>query len=199
MKTNENLVKLFEAERWLYVEGSLDEDRKIFWDNKISENQELEILLLEVQNFSKDFKTESVPDIDENKYNAILENVFNKEKRSSFPLFVKNLFIQKNGNRKISNSKLAFAGGIFFALISFLFLFQKPASKNMKNSKFLVWNDTSFSKNLSAAEFEYTNLADDKVAQYFQYRLANDKWLRDVVSIKNEIAKLNKTLNGNSF
>jgi len=199
MKTNENLVKLFEAERWLYVEGSLDEDRKTFWDNKISENQELEILLIEVQNFSKDFKTESVPDIDENKYNAILENVFNTEKRNSFPVFVKNLFIRKNGNTKITSSKLALAGGILFALISFLFLFQKPDSNNMKNSRLLVWNDTSFSKNLSAAEFEYTNLADDKVAQYFQYRLANDKWLRDVVSIKNEIDKLSASENNNTF
>jgi len=199
MKTNENLVKLFEAERWLYVDGLLDEDRKVFWDNKISENAKLKNLLIEVQNFSKDFKTESVPDIDENKFNAILENVFNNKKQNLLPTFVKNLFIKKNSNRKISSSKLAFAGGILFALISFLFLFQKPASNNMIDSKLLVWNDTSFSKNLKVAEFEYTNLADEKAAEYFQYQLANDKWLRDVVSIKNEIAKLNKTMNSNSF
>ena len=199
MKTNENLVKLFEAERWLYVDGLLDEDRKVFWDNKISENAKLKNLLIEVQNFSKDFKTESVPDIDENKYNSILENVFNTEKRNSFPVFVKNLFIRKNGDTKITSSKLAFAGGILFALISFLFLFQKPASNNMIDSKLLVWNDTSFSKNLKVAEFEYTNLADEKAAEYFQYQLANDKWLRDVVSIKNEIDKLSASENNNTF
>lgn len=199
MKTNKNLVELFGSERWLYVDGSLNADKILFWDNRISENQELKNLLLEVQNFTNDYTSKFKPDLNENKFDTIMKNVFKAGKQNSLSLFVKKFFALKNSDKKTLNIKLAFSAGILFALISFLFLLQKPTSNYMKNSNLFVWNDTSFSKNLSVAEFEYTSLADEKVAQYIQYQLANDKWLRDVVSINNEIVRLNKTTNNNSF
>lgn len=199
LKTNNNLIKIFETERWLYVDGELDESRKAFWDNQIKDNSELENLLLEVQAFTGEFANEFDANIDGNKFNAIMENVFNTDTQNIFRLLLNKLSIMKKERNNGGKLKLAFASGIIFAVISFMFFLQKPTPNHSINSKFLVWDDTSFSKTLSGVEFEYTGLADEKVAQYIQYQLANDKWLRDVVSIKNEIDKLSAGTNNKSL
>ncbi len=199
LKTNNNLIEIFETERWLYVDGSLDDKRKTFWDNQIKNSSELQSLLFEVRNFQSEINNKFYSDLDDDRFNTIMKNVFEVRKQNLFQLLPKKLFTWKSRESKLSNSKLAFAGGILFAVISFVLLLNQPLSNHTINPKLLAWNDTSFSKTLSVVEFEYTNIADDKVTQYIQYQLANDKWLRDVVLINNEIDRLSTKTDNKSL
>jgi len=198
LKTNNNIQELFELERWLYVDGTLDRDRKEFWDNQIKSNSELKRLLNEVQNFSSEVSNKFNSELDEGKFSTIMKNVFEARQRNAFSGLLNKLFFMEKEHNSSSKLKLAFATGILFAVISFILLLQKPSNNSRINPELLVWNDTSFSKTLSGVEFEYTSLTDEKVVEYIQYQLANGKWLRDIVSIENEIDKLSIVTNNKS-
>lgn len=112
LKTNNNIQELFELERWLYVDGTLDRDRKEFWDNQIKSNSELKRLLNEVQNFSSEVSNKFNSELDEGKFSTIMKNVFEARQRNAFSGLLNKLFFMEKEHNSSSKLKLAFATGI---------------------------------------------------------------------------------------
>ncbi len=199
LTNNENLIELFETERWLYVDGSLDEKRTEFWDNKIENNLKLKELLTDAQKYSANFYEEIEADLSEDKFNKFVSNAIEQSTRKSINSMIKGFFTKTKGVQNSRSLKIAFAGSIFVIIIVTLFSLQYPTQQHKVDSKFLTWDDSSFSKELSATKIEYTSLFDNQAKQYIRYQLANDKWFRDVVSIQNEINKLSLTTDTKSL
>ncbi len=159
----------------------------------------LTVLSINKEKFSTDFKEIAEFDLSNDKFNSIVDNVMRHSNRNPFNSFISKIFSINKKDKNPRSLKIALAGSILIIIIATLFSLQYPSPKPKVDSKLLTWDDSSFSRELNEVKFEFADITDERVSRYFQYQLANDKWLRDVVSIQREINKLIVTTNNKSL
>ena len=185
----EKLKEEFETEIWLYLEGSISEERKTFWEERFVEFPELKDefdLTLKTLNLYNDLTEDDVLD---SKFETMVEKSTGK-KESLFA----NLF--KGDDRTL---KLVFGGTLAAASLVILLLSNKPNPVKNISGDLLDWNSEKINTQISDIGKSLLFMKDKEARQYFQNKLASDKWTRDIYNINRSIQKMKNEMKESSF
>jgi hypothetical protein len=199
MKHNkEELIKQFELEVWLYIDNDLDQERKEFWDRKISEIAKLKSLLDENLKLINTYSRLPLNELDKSKY-LELTNSATTKKYSIIKFFnLLNPFsVEKD---KLADPlKIAFGGVLAAAAILILMLSKNPNPVQDLSRDMLNWNSDKISEQISDVNTTISILKDENFKDLFIKKATNEKVDRDIYSISSEIEKLRKEINDQSF
>ncbi|MBK7104983.1 MAG: hypothetical protein IPH62_06845 [Ignavibacteriae bacterium] len=198
MNHNEDqLYKDFEKEVWLYLDNQLDEKRKLFWDDKIENNLSLKNYMEEYISISNEYKFSNQVDIDENKFDLMIEKAIEKK---SFVEKAKQIFSNIFASETEFNfGKIAFASFLIVAavIISIISNRPNPVNKFSKtiNSELLEWNPTSIEKKINKVENLLKLAKDEDYKRYSKYGFASENVDKNLNYIGNNIDELKKEIN----
>lgn len=179
----------FENEMWLYLDGSLPRERKEFWDKKFLEYPELKVDLMETGKVLDAYNEFSDDDILDSKFEVIVKNS-TRQKKHRLMNFL------RSDDKTV---KLAFGGTLAAASIVILLLSNKPNPVKNISSDLLDWNPENINTQLNDIGKTILFIKDEDAKKYFQEKLANDKWTRDVYNINRSIQKMKSEINESSF
>lgn len=179
----------FEDEMWLYLDNSLPPERKIFWDKKFIEFPELKNELEETTNVLNIYSKFADDDLLDSQYEAIINKSTTKKKN----WFLK--FLQTEDKAV----KLVFGGTLAAASIVILLLSNRPNPVKNIGADLLDWNPEKINTQISDIGNSILFLKDEEAKKYFQEKLANDKWTRDVYNINKSIQKMKNELEESSL
>lgn len=185
----EILKKEFEKEIWLYIDGSLSSERKSFWDEMMKEFSELK------EEFETTTKTLGIyneyadEDLLDAKYEAMIEKS-TAGKRND-------IIDRLQPNDRLL--KLVFGGTLAAASIIILLLSNKPNPVKNISGDLLDWNPEKINNQINEIGNTLLFMKDNEAKEYFQNRLANDKWSRDVYNINKSIQKMKNEIKESEF
>ena len=190
MQSNYEILKReFEKEMWLYLDDSLTPERKEFWNEKLIDFPELKNELDETEKALNIYNELVQDDLLDSKYETIITKSTEKKKNR----FLK--FLQTE-NRVI---KLAFSGTLAAASIVILLFSNKPNPVKNISSDLLDWDAEKINTQIDDIGTTLLLIKDDEAKKYFQEKLANDKWTRDVYNINKSIQKMKNELEESSL
>lgn len=185
----EKLKEEFEKEIWFYIDNSLSTKRKNFWDEKLIDFPELKAEFKEtakVLDIYNEFSNEDLLDV---KFETIINNAVQKKKND----FIK--FIETE-NRTV---KLAFGAMLAAASIVILLLSSRPNPVKNISADLLDWNAEKLNTKIDDIGNSLMFMKNNEAKEYFQEKLANDKWTRDVYNINKSIQKIKNEMKESSF
>ena len=179
----------FEKEMWLYLDNSLSSERKKFWDDKLIEFPELKIELEETTNVLNIYNEFANDDLFDSKYEAIINKSISQKQNKLLKFLTKE-------DRTV---KLVFGGTLAAASIVILLLSNKPNPVKSIGADLLDWNPEKINAQLNDIGNSILFMKDDEAKKYFQEKLTNDKWTRDVYNINKSIKEMKNELNESSL
>ena len=185
----ETLKAEFEKEMWLYLDNSLSSERKKFWDEKLIEFPELKTELEETTNALNIYNEFAGEDLLDSKFEVII-NKSTAKKQNRLLRFI------TTEDRTV---KLVFGGTLAAASIVILLLSNRPNPVKNISADLLDWNPEKINTQLDDIGNSILFMKDDDVKKYFQEKMANDKWTRDVYNINKSIKKMKSELNESSL
>jgi len=185
----EKLKEKFETEIWLYLEGSISKERKKFWDEKLIEFPELKEELESTWKTLNIYNEFAEDDMLDSKFETMVKKSTAK-KKSMFSNFFK-------GDDK--TLKLVFGGTLAAASIVILLLSNKPNPVKNISGDLLDWNSDKINSQINDIGNSLLFMKNKEAKQYFQNKLASDKWTRDVYNINRSIQKMKNEMKESSF
>ena len=175
---NDNLIKIFEKEVWLYLDKSLPEDRMKFWEQKLRESEVLRKYFDETINSLNYYSKFSSFDLDDTKFSQMINLATG---RKSF-LQKAGSIIKSKYNRKTLQpyyGKLVLAVAILVTFITTLLLTQNSFRQLNQSNTTLDWNAKEITEQIDEINYSIN-------------KLSADKQEKELLDIENTIRKMGK-------
>ncbi|MGD8780613.1 MAG: hypothetical protein PVH88_16805 [Ignavibacteria bacterium] len=198
MLSKENLLKKFETEMWLYLDGSLPEDQMNFWDKKINDSPELKNMLDETNKVLELYDNYSEAEPDSKYYKKVIEKTLSQKTLTER---IESLFNIKKKKTSRDNGllKIAFGSVLIVASIIILMISKSPNPVKNISTELLEWDPDEITEQIRDAENTFSFIKNDEAKKYIIQKISNDEWSRDVYQIGSKIKQLNKEVNVNEF
>ncbi len=193
--TNKKLCKEFESEMWLFLDHSLEEERKKFWQNHLAYCSDCSSLLKISSEIIEQYNRIPLDDLSDSSYkniiNTITSNVGGNEH------LVKPIQINRTLFEIFGFYKLTFGGAFVAAAITFLFITfindpKIPEIKTELPKQILDWNDKQTADRLEKISNQIYSLKTDEWDIYFIRKNKKENWNRALSSIQKQIRKMQK-------
>jgi len=195
----DHIIKEFEHEIWLYLDGDLSESRMKFWNENIQKTPELLDVLNETKQVLNIYDTAVLADVDDRAFEKMLNrttvggSLLEKVKR-----FVSGL--NSSGGRGETNiHKIAFVGVFVIAAMVIFMLTDKPNPVKTISSDVFDWDAEAISEQLVDIHNSLSAAQNDKMREFILYKQTSDDWSRSVYTIEQRLQRLNKKTDDKSL
>ncbi|MBL1213894.1 MAG: hypothetical protein HND52_11110 [Ignavibacteriae bacterium] len=198
LNNTKHLVEQFEREVWLYLDKDLSPERMQFWNEKIVEHNELQLLLDENKKLTELYKNIPLNEFSEARYSEVVSQAV--KKRNTISAFIQKINPFKIENDRIlSPVKIAFGGAMAAAAIVILLLSNKPNPVKNLSNEILDWNSEEISQQISEMSTSISLIKDENFKEFLIDKRSKEKLDRDIFSISNGIQKLKEELEDKSL
>jgi len=189
MLLSENkLIMTFEREIWLFVDKSLPKDRMNYWEEKLSESEELKEYFDETIYSLKYYSNSSEFDIDNVKFAKMIDVATNKKSFwQSANKFIKSITDRKRLQPYYGRLVLAFT--ILVTVITTLLLTQNSFRKLNQNNSILDWNAKTITAQIEEVETLLTNLERKDSRKSIINNYLNNEWTYNYFQIQTALEK----------
>ncbi len=193
--TNKKLCKEFESEMWLFLDHSLEEERKKFWQNHLVSCSDCSSLLKISSETIEQYNRVPLDDLSDSSYKDIINTITADMGRNE------HLVMPIKRNRSLFEIfgfyKLTFGGALVAAAIIFLFITfindpQIPEIKRELPKQILDWNDKQTADRLEKVSDQIYSLKTDEWDIYFIRKNRKENWNKALSSIQKQIRKMQK-------
>ena len=200
--TNKKLCKEFESEMWLFLDHSLEEERKKFWQNHLANCSDCSSLLKISSETIEQYNRVPLDDLSDSSYKKIINTITADIGRNE------HLVMPVKRNRSLFEIfgfyKLTFGGALVAAAIIFLFITfindpKIPEIKTELPKQILAWNDKQTSDRLEKVGDQIYSLKTDEWDIYFIRKNRKENWNRALSSIQKQIRKMQKEVASTSM
>jgi uncharacterized protein with HEPN domain len=197
MNRNENqLYKEFEKEIWLYLDKELSDERQVFWDKKLQQNQSLQNYLNEYLALANDYKQSVKIDVDEYIFDLMIENAISKNSLfNRVKQFVRQIFSTETD---FNFGKIAFASFLIIAAVVFSIISNRsnPVDNFSRaiNTQLLDWNPKYFQTKVDKIENLLKLTKDEDYKKYYMYGVPSQNIDKNINLIGKNIDELKKEI-----
>ena len=193
--TNKKLCKEFESEMWLFLDHSLEEERKKFWQNHLVSCTDCSSLLKISSETIEQYDQVPLDDLSDSSYKDIINTITTDKERPE------HLVMPIKRNRTLFEIfgfyKLTFGGALVAAAIIFLFITfindpKIPEIKTELPKQILAWNDKQTADRLEKVGDQIYSLKTDDWDIYFIRKNKKENWNKALSSIQKQIRKMQK-------
>ena len=193
--TNRKLCKEFESEMWLFIDHSLEKERKIFWQNHLVSCSDCSSLLKISLETNEQYNRVPLDNRSDSSYKDII-NTITADKVGNEPLVMP---IKRNrslfeifGFYKLTFGGALVAAAIIFLVITFINGTKIPEIKKELPKQILAWNDNQMDDRLEKVGDQIYSLKTDEWDIYFIRKNKKENWNRALSSIQKQIRKMQK-------
>ena len=186
---NDNLIKIFGNEIWLYLDKSLPEDRINFWEQKLRESEELRKYFDETINSLNYYSKSGSFDLDDSKFSQMINLATG---RKSFLQKVGSI-IKSKYNRKTLQpyyGKLVLAFTILVTVITAFLLTQNSFRKLNQSNTTLDWNAKAITEQIDEIKNLLTDLENQSNRKSIVNKFLNSEWRYNYFQIQRAINKI---------
>jgi hypothetical protein len=193
--TNKKLCKEFESEIWLFIDHSLEQERKKIWQNHLVSCSDCSSFLKTSTETIEQYNQVPLDDLSDDSYNKIIGTITADNERTE------HLVMPIKGNRSLFEIfgfyKLTFGGGFVAAAIIFLFITfindpKIPEIKEVFPEQILAWDDNQTTDRLQKVGDQIYSLKTDEWDIYFIRKNKKESWNKALSSIQKQIRKMQK-------
>ena len=193
------LIKEFENEIWLYLDGDLPESRIKFWNEKINDVPELLEILNETKQVLNIYDSSVITDVNDTAFEKMLQRA---TVRTSLLDRVRRFISGLNSTEDSSQSnihKIAFGGVLVIAAMVIFMLTEKPNPVKTISADVLDWDAEIISEQLVNINNSLSGVKNDKMLEFILYKKTSDEWSRSVYTIEQRLNRLNKETDDKSL
>jgi hypothetical protein len=200
--TNKKLCKEFESEMWLFLDHSLEEERKKFWQNHLVSCSDCNSLLKTSTETIEQYNRVPLDDLADGSFKKIINTITADMGRNE------HLVMRIKRNRTLFEIfgfyKLTFGGALVAAAIIFLFITfindpKIPEIKKVIPKQILAWNDEQTADRLQKVGDQIYSLKTDDWDIYFIRKNKKENWNKALSSIQKQIRKMQKEVTSASM
>jgi hypothetical protein len=198
-ENTDHIIKEFENEIWLYLDGDLPESRLNFWNEKIEKIPELLDMLNETKQVLNIYDTTVLADVDEPAFEKMLKRatvggtLFEKARR-----FMAGS-TSRGGSRESNIPKIAFGGVLIIAAMVIFMLTDKPNPVKTIGGDVFDWDAEAISEQLMDIQNSLSMAQNDKMREFILYKQTGDEWSRSVYTMEKRLQRLNKEVDDKSL
>jgi len=200
--TNKKLCKEFESELWLFVDHSLEEERKNFWQNHLANCSECSSLLKISYETIEQYNRVPLDDLPDKSFTKIIGRVTAEPAAKEYKVGL----IKRNRSlfETFGFYKLTFGGALVAAATIFLFITfiddsKIPEIKKDLPSQILEWNDKQTSDRLEKIGDQIYSLKTDEWDIYLIRKNKKENWSKALSLIRKQIRKMQKEVTSASM
>ena len=200
--TNKKLCKEFEREMWLFLDHSLEEERKKFWQNHLVSCSDCNSLLKISSETLEQYNRVPLDDLADSSYKKNISTTVADTGRDEHPVMP----IKRNRSlfEIFGFYKLTFGGALVTAAIIFLFITfindpKIPEIKTKLPKQILEWNDNQMADRLEKVGDQIYSLKTDDWNIYFIRKNRKENWNKALSSIHKQIRKMQKEVTSTSM
>ncbi|MCZ6703823.1 MAG: hypothetical protein O6940_12395, partial [Ignavibacteria bacterium] len=191
--TNKKLCKEFESEMWLFLDHSLEEERKKFWQNHLVSCSDCNSLLKTSTETIEQYNRVPLDDLADGSFKKIINTITADMGR------IEHLVMPIKRNRTLFEIfgfyKLTFGGALVAAAIIFLFITfindpKIPEIKKVIPKQILAWNDEQTADRLQKVGDQIYSLKTVELFIYFIIKINKENCNKDLSSIQKQIRNM---------
>lgn len=185
------ILKSFEREVWLYTDGELPQSRLKYWDEMINGNSSIKEYYYDLLSTLNETSLITGDDLPEDKFDAMIKKSLNGSKG----------FLGWFGSRgkDFTMLKIAFGSALTVLAMIFLLASNKPNPINNISDELLKWNSDEIDDGIQQVDYRLRELTDDEITNYILYKLQNDEWKREMYEIGDDIKDLDEEIQKKSM
>jgi hypothetical protein len=197
----QQLYKDFEKEMWLYLDGTLTQDRREYWDRKIKDYPELKKLIEEYEKIAADYNSILEIKMDEDKFNSMIDQTISKDNNlNKFKSLIQKIF---SSDSDFAFGKIAFASLLIVAAITITIISNRPnPMQNLSesiNSKVLDWDADFVDAQISKVGDLLRISRDDEYRKYYKYKISPSSFDKNIGLVNKDIESLKKEINNKNL
>ena len=194
-ETNKKFCKEFESEMWLFIDHSLDEERKKVWQDHLVNCTDCSSLLKTSTETIEQYNHIPPDDLSDDSYEKIINSVTSNNERTG------QIVMPVKSNRSLVEIfglyKFAFGGTVLVAalVIIFVTLFKSPELPEIKtkiSSELLAWDFPGFKTQAANRQDQIISLKTDDWDIYIVRKNNKEDWDSALRSIQQQIRKMKK-------
>ena len=194
-ETNKKFCKEFESEMWLFIDHSLDEERKKVWQDHLVNCTDCSSLLKTSTETIEQYNHIPPDDLSDDSYKKIINSVTSNNERTG------QIVMPVKSNRSLVEIfglyKFAFGGTVLAAalVIIFVTLFKSPELPEIKtkiSSELLAWDFPGFKTQTANRQDQIISLKTDDWDIYIVRKNNKEDWDSALRSIQQQIRKMKK-------
>ncbi len=194
-----NIMQEFEKEMWLYLDKSLPKERMDYWEKQLEQNLELSRMFQETEETLSLYDSVITDDIKQESFERVINAVTKRKKKFSLFKIITKSGVDEPSKHEFVFAKIAFGVTLAVAAVVFLLISQKPNPVKNLSEDILDWDAESITNQISEVETSLLFLKDEKLKKYYMYKMASDKFKKDVYTIDGAIEKIKKELKDKSL
>jgi hypothetical protein len=193
--TNKKLCKEFESEMWLFIDHSMEKDRKKFWQNHLADCSDCSSLLKTSKETIEQYNQVPLDKLSDDSYEKIISTITADNERTEHHV------ISIKENRSLFEIfgfyKLAFGGTVLAAALAIIFVTffnnpELPEIKTIISEELLAWDFPGFRTETANKQNQIISLKTDGWDIYIVRKNNKEDWGSALRSIQKQIRKMKK-------
>lgn len=181
---HKEIIALFEAEMWQYLDCSLSEKQMRFWEEKINQLPELQEMLKEQDEIIQLYNTTDIDELGDSKFKYMIEKAISE---AGIWRRLKAL-LKIDGNNFVP--KMAFSAVVLIASFVVLLISKNPNPVNSITNVANSWSEDSIDNGFESISLNISFLENEDLRRYYFYSRTKNEWDREIFSIKKEVNNL---------
>ena len=193
--TNKKLCKEFEREMWLFIDHSLEEERKKFWQDHLVSCSDCSLLLKISSETIEQYNRVPLDDVSDSSYKNIIYTItadMGRNEHLVMPIKRNRTLFEIFGFYKLTLGGALVAAAIIFLFVTFINDPKIPEIKTKLPNQILAWNDKQTADRLEKVGDQIYSLKTDEWDIYFIRKNKIEKWKKALSSIQKQIRKMQK-------
>ncbi len=200
--TNKKLCKEFESEIWLFIDHSLEEERKKIWQNHLVSCSDCSSLLKTSTETIEQYNRVPLDDLADSSYKKIINTITADNERTE------HLVMPIKENRTLFEIfgfyKLAFGGTVLAAALVLIFVTfiknpELPEIKTKISEELLAWDFPGFRSQTTNKQNQIISLKTDGWDIYIVRKNNKENWGSALRAIQKQIRKMKKEVYATSM
>jgi hypothetical protein len=200
--TNKKLCKEFESEMWLFLDHSLEEERKKFWQNHLVSCSDCNSLLKTSTETIEQYNRVPLDDLADGSFKKIINTItadMGRNEHLVMPIKRNRTLFEIFGFYKLTFGGALVAAAIIFLFITFINDPKIPEIKKVIPKQILAWNDEQTADRLQKVGDQIYSLKTDDWDIYFIRKNKKENWNKALSSIQKQIRKMQKEVTSASM
>jgi hypothetical protein len=200
--TNKKLCKEFESEMWLFIDHSLEQERKKLWQIHLVSCSDCSSLLKTSTETIEQYNQVPLDDLSDDSYEKTINTITAANERT------KHIVMPVKSNRSLFEIfgfyKLAFGGTVLAAALVLIFVtfFKNPELPEIKNKiseELLAWDFPGFRTQTTNKQNQIISLKTDGWDIYIVRKNNKEDWGSALRAIQQQIRKMKKEVYATSM
>ncbi|MBI9070840.1 MAG: hypothetical protein JEY94_04540 [Melioribacteraceae bacterium] len=197
LSENKFLIEEFENEIWLYLDKNLDDERMLYWKDKIENNDEIKTIYDEINSTLNSYSQLETETISEIKFSSMIQKTIEIDNKSIINRFVQ--WLKGINIVGLNFPKLALSGSL--ALVAFLIILfsNKPSPLKEISADLLDWDAPQLTSKMEKTTYDFAYIKNKELENYLLERIQNDPWKRSYHNIKSSMSRIEKEIKQESL